>query len=163
MKTLSEHFIEIISRVKIPQQSIDLTHLKIMELNNKELNKIFQKVWHLVDADDLIKCEDVISEFTLGNKIYKVCVRQIKYNKNSSEYYIINFYSPDVECIILQIELNEKKAYLIELLKQNVMQLKNSKYENMPKETGELLLKIVIKVCNKFGIDDIYLTDNSYV
>ena len=118
MKTLSEHFIEIINGVDISQELIDLAHVKISELNKIELKKILQKGGELVDKDDLTKCEEEIREFTLANKIYKVCVRKINRNKTNSEYYIINFYSPSVECVILQIKLKEKKAYLTELLKQ---------------------------------------------
>lgn len=114
-------------------------------------------------SPDLKECGDDIKEFVLGNKIYKICVREIK-----KKYYIINFYSPIikcVECVILNLELKEKKAHLTELLKQEgcLMQKKKNLYENIPKETGVLLMEIIIKVCKKFNMNEITLTDNSYI
>ena len=165
MKTLSEHFLEIINFLDINQESIDLAHLKISELNNQEIKSIFQKGGNIVDGNDLIKCEEEIREFTLSNKIYKICVRKINRNKTNTEYYIINFYSPSVECVILQIKLKEKKAYLTELLKQEGCLMKKNKnnYDNYPKETGELLVEIIIKICESFNLEEIELTDNSYI
>jgi len=165
MKTISEHFMEIINRVNVNQESIDLAHIKISELNKIELKRILQKGGEIVDDEDLTKCEEEIREFNLANKIYKVCVRKIKRNKIDSEYYIINFYSPSVECVILQIKLKEKKAYLTELLKQEgcLMKKNKNKYDNYPKETGELLMEIIIKICEKFGLEEISLIDNSYI
>lgn len=170
MKSLSEHFIDIISHLDIPQEAIDYAHLRISELTVEELHKILlnkklQKGGELVDKQDLLKCEGNIKEFTLRNEIYKLCVREIKQDKNSPEYYIINFYSPSMNCVILQIKLNEKKAKLTELLKQEgcLMKQVNNQYETIPKETGILLVEIVIKICKKFGIDNLYLTDNSHI
>lgn len=104
MKTLSEHFMEIISNKKIPQQLIDLSLIKISEINKKEISDILQKGGRLVKKTDLKKCEDEIKEFVLDDRIYKICVREIK-----KRYYIINFYSPSVECVILELKLKEKK------------------------------------------------------
>ncbi len=160
MRTLSEHFYEITNRIKINQELIDQAHLKISEIN-KEIKK--QKGGELVNEDELIKCEDEIKEFTLGNKIYKICVREIKKNK-SEKYYIINFYSPSVECVILELSIKAKTAHLTELIKQDgcLMQKKNQ-YDDKPKETGVLLMEIIIKVCKEFNINEITLTDNSYI
>jgi hypothetical protein len=168
MKSLSHHFMEMTSHIKIPHQLIDYAYLKISELSKIELKKILQDGGKLVNEDDLIKCVDEIKEFTLMDKIYKVCVREIKNGKNNQIYHIINFYSPSIECVILQMELSEKKAHLTELLKQEGCMMrqksnKTNKYENIPKETGELLVEIVIKICRKYKIDELTLTDNSYI
>ena len=43
------------------------------------------------------------------------------------------------------------------------MQKKKNQYENLPKETGVLLMEIIIKVCKDFNMNVITLTDNSYI
>jgi hypothetical protein len=165
MKSLSEHFTEMTTHIQIDQEIKDQAHLKISEINKKELKKELQKGGKLVDEEELTRCEEEIREFTLGNKKYKVCVREIKRNKKSQTYYIINFYSPSVECIILELKLKEKQAHLTELIKQEgcLMQKKKNQYENLPKETGVLLMEIIIKVCGDFNMNVITLTDNSYI
>ncbi len=43
------------------------------------------------------------------------------------------------------------------------MEKKINQYENLPKETGVLLIELVIKICKDFNINEITLTDNSYI
>lgn len=162
MKTLSQHFDEMINDMNknITQEELDQAYLKLCEFNT-----ISHKGGKIVENNDITQCEDEIRQFTLKNKIYKVCVREIK-KQNNIKYQIINFYSPESECVLLQIKFNEKKAHLIELIKQEgcLMEQKNkNNYENIPKETGELLMEIIIKICEKFEITELSLTDNSYI
>lgn len=64
-----------------------------------------------------------------------------------------------------RIKVKRKKAHLSELIKQEgcLMKKKNNIYENLPKETGVLLMEIIIKICKEFGLKEITLTNNSYI
>ena len=140
MKTLSEHFAEMLYGVKISDNERFNAYKKLSELNRRENNLMIGG--EIVDDIDLVKCTDEIRQFTFGNRILKGCVRKIIRNANKMEYYLINFYSPGTECLVMQIDKNKKEAYLVEIIKQMgcLMQYKkDNKFENMPKDLGELL------------------------
>lgn len=164
MKTLSEHFGEMLYSVKISDDERFNAYRKLSELNRRENNLMVGG--EIVDDNDLLKCTDEIRQFTFGDKTFKGCVRKIIRNKNKMEYYLINFYSPGTECLVMQIDKNKKEAYLVEIIKQTgcLMECKkDKKYENMPKDMGELLMEIVIKICIKLNLNKLSLTDNSYI
>jgi hypothetical protein len=117
-----------------------------------------------VNERELLTCQDDIEQIILRNETYNICVRRITDNK-IEEYYIINFYSTDTNCVILQIDIKNKICHLTELLKQQgcIMKKKsNNKYKDNIKECGEILMEIIIKICEKMKIKEIQLLDNSY-
>jgi hypothetical protein len=164
MKTLSEHFAEMLYGIKISDNDRFNAYRKLSELNRRENNLMIGG--EIVSDDDLIKCTDEIRQFTFSDKTFNGCVRKIIRNNNKMEYYLINFYSSGTECVAIQIDFNKKKAHLVEIIKQTgcLMQYeKKNQFQNMPKDMGELLMEIVIKICIKLNVNELTLTDNSYI
>jgi len=77
MKTLIEHFNEMTNNIEIIEEQLELVYQKMVELNIDELKSSRQKGGEIVGNEDIIKCEDNIEEFTLRDKMYKICVRKI--------------------------------------------------------------------------------------
>jgi hypothetical protein len=160
MKSLIEHFNEMnTQKLNIAEKTI--IYKKLNKIKVDELNKIL-KGGELVNKNNLLKCKDDIEEFTIMDANYKICVRKIK---NTKEYIIINFYSKSTNCVILQMDIKNKKVHLTELLKQQgcLMKKKENNYEDNAKEGGEILMEIIIKICEKLKIEEITLTDDSYI
>ena len=118
----------------------------------------------MVGKNELSQSENEMEEFKIYDDNYKICVRKIKKTKEEI-YYIINFYLHSTNCSILQMDLKKRKVHLTELLKQQgcLMKKKGNNYEDNPKEGGEILMEIIIKICKKLKIKEITLTDDSYI
>jgi len=161
-KSLIEHFNEM-NDYKFNIDEKTIIYQKLNRIKVDELDKIL-KGGEIVNKNDLLKCDDEIEQFTINNNNYKICVRKIK-NTDEENYYIINFYSPDANCVLLQMDIKNKKVHLTELLKQQgcIMKKKNNNYDNDAKEGGEILIEIVIKICEKLKIQKITLTDYSHI
>jgi hypothetical protein len=173
MRSLSEHFnemnIKFNKKFGLEEGTIihqTLNSIAVEKLQIKLQDKLQDKLHKggdLVDKNTLLQCEDEIKEFTIYNKKYKICVRNIKHSKNQEEYYIINFYSKDTKCVILEVNNKKKEAILRELLNQEgcSMKEKNNLYEDI--NTGEVLMEIIIKICKKLNMEKISLSDYSHI
>lgn len=161
-KTLIEHYEEM-NFQELNEVEKTLIYRKLNKIKVGELNKILEG-GELVDKNELSQCENEMEEFKINDDNYKICVRKIKKTKEEI-YYIINFYLYSANCSILQMDLKKKKVHLTELLKQQgcLMKKKGNKYEDNPKEGGEILMEIIIKICEKLKIKEITLTDDSYI
>jgi hypothetical protein len=164
MRSLYEHLIEMQKMNNIIlslAEKSNISHI-LNKISNDKINKLL-KGGELVNKRELHNCQDNIEQFILKNNEYNVCVRKIK--DIDDIYYIVNFYSSGTNCVLLQMDIKNKKCHLTELLKQQgcIMKKKEEKYNDNIKDIWEILIEIVIKICNKFKIDVLYLTDNSYI
>lgn len=114
-KSLIEHFNEM-NHYKLNNNEKTIIYQKLNKIKVDELEKIL-KGGEIVNKNDLLNCEDKIEQFTINDNNYKICVRKIK-NTDKEYYYIINFYSPEANCVLLQMDIKNKKVHLTELLKQ---------------------------------------------
>lgn len=74
MKTLEEHFNEMIKNIKINNNTIEQAFIK-------KISKI-----EYVNNDELIKYEDEMRQFVINDEIFKITIRKLKEIKNCIIY-----------------------------------------------------------------------------
>lgn len=167
MKTLIEHFNEMnnLFESDLTQEEKTYIYRKLNKINADKFQKVLNG-GNLVKNNVLNECKESIKQIVINDETYKFCIRLIKNTKEKEEqFYIINFYSPSFECVVLQIDTKNKKAHLTDIFKQQGCLMKKyySFYDDEPKNSGEILTMIVIDICKKFNLSEITLLDESYI
>ena len=167
MKTLMEHFNEMnnLFELIITQKEKTYIYRKLNKINADKFQKKLDG-GTLVKNNVLDECKESIKQIVINDETYKFCVRLIKNTKEKEEqFYIINFYSPSFECVVLQIDTKNRKAHLTDIYKQQGCLMKKyySFYDDDSKNSGEILTMIVIDICKKFNVSEITLLDESYI
>jgi len=164
VKSLYEHFNDIIKlcNINLCLEEKSIISKKINKYGIDRLNKFLGG--DIVDKEELNKCKYNVHQIILNNNKYNICVRRVIENKEL-EYYIINFYSKDMNCIILQINIEDRICHLTDLIKQQgcLMTKIGNNYNDNIESMGKILLEIVIKICEKLEIKEIQLLDSSHI
>lgn len=164
VKSLYEHFNDIIKMCNITLclEEKSIISKKINKYGIDRLNKILGG--DIVNKEELDKCKYNVQEIILNNNKYNICVRRVIENKEL-EYYIINFYSKNMNCIILQINIEDRICHLTDLIKQQgcLMTKIGNNYNDNIESIGKILVEIVIKICEKLEMKEIQLLDNSHI